>query len=209
MIYAHSLDIIAFSNFAPLATLQSRVHEIWARFFSSTLEDRLRYTPTDCFATFPFPVGFEHAHALEAAGRAYHDCCAALMVKRNQGLTKTYNRFHKPTDTAADIKELRRLHADMDRAVLEAYGWDDLAERAEALPLTPETEGEHAYQNRLFWPSGIRDEVLARLLKLNAERHIDEQVRGIAANADDASDEEPEAEEETDLDNEDDELEDA
>jgi hypothetical protein len=162
------------------------------------MKDDLRYAPSDCFATFPFPPGFEHAPALEAAGRAYHDCRAALMERRNQGLTKTYNRFHKPTDTAADIKELRRLHADMDRAVLEAYGWDDLAGRAEAVHLTPETEGEHAYQNRLFWPSDLRDEVLARLLKLNADRHADEQLRGLAAvaDADDTTEEETEPEEE-------------
>jgi hypothetical protein len=191
-------NVIAYATFAPFAVLQSRVHELWARFFSSTLEDRLRYAPSDCFATFPFPPGFEHAPALEAAGRAYHDFRAELMVRRNQGLTKTYNRFHKPTDTAADIRELRRLHAAMDSAVLEAYGWDDLAERAEAVHLTPETEGEHAYQNRLFWPSDLRDEVLARLLKLNAARHADEQLRGLApvADADDTDGEETEPEEE-------------
>ena len=42
-VFAHSLVIFAYPNLAPFTVLQSRVHEIWARFFSSTLEDGLRY----------------------------------------------------------------------------------------------------------------------------------------------------------------------
>jgi hypothetical protein len=74
--------------------LQSRAHEIWARFFSSSMKDDVRYTPSDCFRTFPFPPNFEADAALEAAGAAYHTFRANLMIDRNEGLTKTYNRFH-------------------------------------------------------------------------------------------------------------------
>ena len=88
------------------------------------MKDALALRALDCFATFPFPAGFEDAPALEAAGRAYHDCRAeADGEAQDPRQDKTYNRFHKPTHTAADIKELRRLHAEMDRAVLSAYGW--------------------------------------------------------------------------------------
>ena len=58
-IYADSTVIFAFATFAPFAVLQSRIHEIWARFFSSSMKDDLRYTPSDCFRTFPFPENFE------------------------------------------------------------------------------------------------------------------------------------------------------
>ena len=68
----------------------------------------------------------------------------------------------------------------MDRAVLEAYGWDDLAARAEPIFLDETNEDDHTYQGRLFWPSDFRDEVLARLLALNAERHAEEVRLGIA-----------------------------
>jgi hypothetical protein len=44
------------------------------------------------------------------------------MVKNNEGLTKTYNRFHDPDEPSADIGKLRELHAAMNRAVLDAYG---------------------------------------------------------------------------------------
>ena len=40
---------------AAFCALQSRPHELWARFFgSSTRRTDLRYTPSDCFETFPF-----------------------------------------------------------------------------------------------------------------------------------------------------------
>lgn len=178
------LAVFALSAFAALATLQSRVHEVWARFFASTLEDRLRYTPSDCFETFPLPPGYDSAPALEALGEAYHAHRADMMVATDKGMTKTYNRFHDPHDKAADIVELRRLHAMMDDAVLRAYGWADLANRAHpgdpangiapgedaARFLTEDDEDDHKYQNRLFWPAPFRDELLARLLKLNEER---------------------------------------
>jgi hypothetical protein len=92
------------------------------------------------------------------------------MVGRCEGLTQTYNRFHDRRETAADIVRLRQLHAEMDQEVLRAYGWDDLAERAEPQFLDEMNEDDHKYQGRLFWPAEFRDEVLARLLALNAER---------------------------------------
>src|SRR5687767_4637278 len=86
--------------------------------------DLMRCTPSDCFETFPLPENFESRPALEAAGKEYYEFRAALMVRNNEGLTKTYNRFHDPNETLAEIAELRALHAQMDRAVLDAYGGD-------------------------------------------------------------------------------------
>jgi hypothetical protein len=162
-----------------------------ARFFASTLEDRLRYTPSDCFETLPFPGGIEMSSELQGVGRTYHDHRAALMVARDEGMTKTYNRFHDPAEQTADIVRLRELHAEMDRAVLRTYAasasngadaaaWKDLADRAESIFLDETNEEDHTYQGRLFWPSAFRDEVLARLLALNAERAAAERAAGLA-----------------------------
>ena len=49
------------------------------------------------------------------------------MIRNNQGMTETYNRFHRQDERSPDIIELRRLHGLMDRAVLDAYGWGDIA----------------------------------------------------------------------------------
>ena len=43
---------------------------------------------------------------------------------------------------------------------------------------TEETEDDHTYQGRYFWPAEARDRVLARLLALNAERHAEEVAAG-------------------------------
>jgi truncated hemoglobin YjbI len=172
--------VIALDSEATFCTLQSRVHEAWARTQASSMEDRLRYAPSDCFQTYPFPQGFKAAPNLEKEGKSYYEFRAAIMVTRDEGMTKTYNRFHDPNETAEDIQRLRELHIAMDRAVLEAYGWHDLAPHAAPVFLDETNEDDHTYQGRLFWPSDFRDEVLARLLALNAERHAEEARLGIA-----------------------------
>lgn len=144
------------------------------------MKDDFTYVKDDCFETFPFPPGYETDPALEAAGQTYHDHRAALMVEADEGMTKTYNRFHNPAERRPAILRLRELHDAMDRAVLRAYGWDDLADTLQPVHLTPETEDDHTYQGRYFWPAECRDLVLSRLLALNAERHAEEVAAGIA-----------------------------
>lgn len=174
-VFSEQLVVLAAPS-AASSLLQSRTHEVWARLLSSSMKDDLRYAPTDCFQTFPMPDGFRDNAALEVVAERYLTHRAALMKARNEGLTKTYNRFHNPLDAAADIETLRRLHAEMDDAVLRAYGWGDLADicasGSEFAPhfLTEAVEPEFAYQDRLFWPAPFRDKVLARLLALNKER---------------------------------------
>jgi hypothetical protein len=179
-IFSFKVIVVTRNSFSLLGAMQSRSHEMWAHIFGSTLEDRPVYTPSDCFETFPFPTDLETSFALEAAGRAYNDHRAVLMASRNEGLTKTYNRFHDRRETAEDIERLRELHGAMDRAMLGAYGWDDLAQCAAPIFLDESDEDDHTYRDRLFWPSDFRDEVLARLLALNAERRAEEVSLGIA-----------------------------
>ena len=173
MVYAHTLNVYALATNAALCALQSRPHEIWARFFGSSLEDRLRYTPSDCFETFPFPEGWETHPALEAVGKSYYECRAALMVANDEGMTRTYNRFRDIYEVDRRIAELRELHAAMDRAVLDAYGWTDIPTDCDFLldyEIDEATWGRKKKPYRYRWPDAVRDEVLARLLALNAER---------------------------------------
>ena len=181
VVYAHTTIVFPLPTHAAFCALQSRPHEIWARFFGSSLEDRLRYTPSDCFETFPFPEGWETHPGLEAAGKAYYDFRAALMVRNGEGLTKTYNRFHDPDEDHPDIAKLRDLHVAMDRAVLDACGWRDLATDCEFLldyAIDEEEWGRRKKPWRYRWPDAVRDEVLARLLALNAERAEAERASG-------------------------------
>ena len=185
MVYSHALIVFPLPTHAAFCALQSRPHEIWARFFGSSMKDDLRYTPSDCFETFPFPEGWETHPDLEVAGRAYHDFRAALMVENGEGLTKTYNRFHDPDETGPDIAELRTLHAAMDRAVLDAYGWRDVPTGCDFLldhEIDEAAWGRKKKPYRYSWPDLTRDEVLARLLArllaLNADRAAAEARTG-------------------------------
>ena len=133
--------------------LHSRVHQIWALEKGTALEDRPRYTPTTTFETFPFPwpPGKEPKDdpRVEAIASAARD----LVQKRDAWL-------NPPNASAAELKKrtltnlynqnptwLQDAHRELDHAVLAAYGW----------PRVPNKD--------------ISDQdVLARLLQLNAER---------------------------------------
>ncbi len=181
-IYNEKVVVFPFTIAAPFAVLQSRVHEIWARALSSTLKDDLQYTPSDCFETFPFPEGWKTHPALESAGKIYHEFRATLMVDYDEGMTRIYNRFHDIYENDPRIVELRELHAAMDRAVLDAYGWTDIPTDCEFLldyDIDEATWGRKKKPYRYRWPDTVRDEVLARLIALSAERAAAEARAGI------------------------------
>jgi hypothetical protein len=186
--------IFPFETAGCFTVIQSRVHEAWARFFSSTLKDDLQYTPSDCFETYPFPDAFETNAAIEQAGWEYYEFRAALMVLNNEGLTKTYNRFHAPDDCSPHIIRLRELHDAMDRAILDAYGWTDLMPFCKFLLDYEEDDDDEQNATgpsrrarrkpwRYRWPDDFRDEVLARLLELNKQRAEQEHLAGLSAEA--------------------------
>lgn len=174
-----SLVVFPFEDDARFAVLQSRAHELWARFFASSMKDDLRYTPSDCFRTFPFPKTVAIDPTLEAAGKSYHSFRAKLMIDRNEGLTKIYNRFHARGENAADIASLRRLHADMDAAVFRAYGWHDMVDRTVPEFIEQDVDEGKTPKTRLDWSTEFKDEVLARLLALNSERATAERAAGL------------------------------
>ena len=150
------------------------------------MKDDINYSPSDCFETFPFPEHWETHPTLEAAGKAYYDFRAALMVRNDEGLTKTYNRFHDPNEDDPDIAKLRDLHADMDRVVFDAYGWQDIATDCDFLLDYDIDEEEWSGRKKPYryrWPNPTRDEILARLLELNADRTAEEALAGTNAPA--------------------------
>ena len=70
----------------------------------------------------------------------------------------------------------------MDRAVLDAYGWTDIPTDCEFLldyEIDEETWGNKKKPYRYRWPNGVRNEVLARLIELNAERAAEEVRAGL------------------------------
>ena len=93
------------------------------------------------------------------------------MYTREEGLTKTYNRFHNPKEKSTDIVRLRELHVEMDNAVAAAYGWSDL-DLGHGFHETPQGV-------RFTISETARREVLERLLQLNHERYEEEVRQGL------------------------------
>ncbi|WP_437900365.1 Eco57I restriction-modification methylase domain-containing protein [Sorangium sp. So ce124] len=171
-IFSHNLYVFPLQDFSTFAVLQSRTHIPWASLLSSGLEDRGGYRPSDCFETFPFPRSDPRTviPELGLVGEHLYDTRARFMIDTNQGLTKIYNAIKDPACNDQRILELRRLHEEMDRAVLAAYGWSDIA----VPPYCPLTHTDcEALQ-------AFEDEVIDRLYVLNAERAREEQRLGLA-----------------------------
>jgi hypothetical protein len=168
-IYSKELAVFPTDKAEHFAILQSTFHEAWVRLLSSTMKSDLSYSISDGFRTFPSP----HASmsTLRTLGESYHGTRSELMLSHKEGLTKSYNRFHDPEETAADIQKLRALHVEMDKAVAAAYGWDDL-DLGHDFHQTKQGE-------RFTISETARREVLGRLLKLNHERHAEEVAKGL------------------------------
>ena len=146
-------DVVVFADCSAsfFGVMQSRVHEIWAHATAGTKEKRLRYSTSNTFATFALPNEISDTGSVALAGTEYHARRDDVMRSLGSGLTSTYNCFHDFDNRNPDIVRLREFHAEMDRAVLRAYGWDDLAERADSIFLDETNEDDHTYQGRLFW----------------------------------------------------------
>ena len=200
-VFSDALYVLTTDSWNDFAVVQSTVHEVWARKYSGALKKDLRYSPTDCFLTFPFPRNSASESALSAIGETYHEHRRALMRDLWLGLTDLYNLFHDPALTPALVTEsrgnratitgdegftrlqrLRELHRELDQTVLTAYGWHTDSDSGPALALRhdfhpldflPEND-----RIRLTLHSESRREVLARLLKLNHQRAAEaEQVQ--------------------------------
>lgn len=174
MVFSHMLIVFAFDDDYHFALLQSNLHEAWVWRNASSLESRNRYTPTDCFATFPFPQTEYEIDDLaellqmpafaEAArlGGEYHEYRRQVMLTRQLGLTKTYNLFNSPECADEDIACLRSLHAEMDNAILACYGWQDLDLQHDFYP-------NDRGQIRFTISPDARRTLLRRLLELNLQ----------------------------------------
>ena len=168
--------VFAFDDHYHFALLQSHAHEVWLRRQASTMRTDIRYTPTDCFQTFPFPQSpnATHRKAAERIGREYYEHRQQVMTHTRRGLTKTYNRFHDPACMDADITRLRDLHAEMDRAILACYGWDDVDLKHDFYP--------NDRKKTRYMPSReAQREVFLRLLELNQQLASEEAAGHLEA----------------------------
>ncbi len=194
---SHPQNVFATDRWDLYTVVQSTLHEVWARKYSGALETRLRYSPSDCFETFPFPYGLWQTdnQNLAALGERYHEHRRALMKSLWLGLTDIYNLFHTRDLTPAEVArvskkplpeaeagyqgilELRRLHRELDLAVRDAYGWTDLDLGHDFVEVETLPENDRV---RYTISPAARKEVLKRLL---AENHRRAALQTLAAEA--------------------------
>jgi len=186
-VFLDTINVFTTDRWDLYAIVQSTLHEVWARKYSGALKQDLRYSPSKCFDTFPFPEGlWQTAHpALAAIGECYHEHRRSLMRSLWLGLTDIYNLFHnrdltsqriakvsKKSQEEAEaglqgILELRRLHRDLDHAIRDAYGWTDLDLGHDFVEVETLPENDRV---RYTISPASRKEVLKRLLALNHQR---------------------------------------
>lgn len=170
-VFSEAVIVFAKDSHVALAYLESFIHEAWVFERASFLGETLRYTPTDCFETFALPKQWKVNPPLEELGRKYSELREEIFRQRQEGLTKTYNRFHDRGEQSADIARLRALHVEMDQAVAAAYGWRDL----------DLGHGFHETKQGIRYTisESARRTVLDRLLALNHQRYEEEVKAGL------------------------------
>lgn len=170
-VFSHALGVLVLDGFDGQATLSSSLHQMWAIKHGSGMRGDPRYTPSDVFETFPRP---SETSALNTLGLSLHEMRAEIMRRRELGLTKLYNLVNDPDITGdPDIDLLRQSHVDVDRAVMDAYGWGDV----------PLDHGFHTYRQMRRWTvsPAARLEILDRLLEENHRRAEKERAAGAPA----------------------------
>jgi hypothetical protein len=188
-VYSDATVVFAYDDYYHFALLQSYAHDVWLRRQASTMRTDIRYTPTDCFQTFPFPQTVETSEVSQAemAGHAFYEYRQKIMRSRQLGLTKLYNLFNNPACQDADIIEMRNLNAKMDEYVLACYDWLDIDLRHDFYPndrkkirFTPAPEAQR--------------EIFSRLIVLNQQIAAQEAAQGLIVEPGEEDESENEAE---------------
>jgi len=165
----------------------------------------LRYTPSTIFETFPLPDGLQQDTnesgesnsvklCLEDLGERLDNDRRDVMKRLNMGLTTLYNLYHDPDLSPALVVKtskctpenaewaiqkftaLRELHREIDKAVRDAYGWNEVALDHGFHELEFLQENDRV---RYTISNAARKLILQKLLELNHRRHEEEVAAGL------------------------------
>ncbi len=155
---------------------------------------------------FPKNLNIQQEHTLEIVGEAFHEHRRKLMLLIQLGLTKTYNLFHSIALSSQSINtedkqvkafqnhleklegtisfqeaviailKLRDLQLQMDKTVLDAYGWTDIQLRHDFYEVDYLPENDRV---RYTIHPDARKEILKRLLELNHQYFEEEAKQGL------------------------------
>ncbi|MBW4477120.1 MAG: N-6 DNA methylase [Tolypothrix brevis GSE-NOS-MK-07-07A] len=127
--------VLTNDDFYVFGIVSSIVHRIWMNAQKSTLGETTAYTPTSCFETFPFPQtpDAKLVNQIRTKAGELHQYRTQQMEAKQWGITTLYNKFfNEPTS------QLYKLHEQLDKLVMQAYGFnpnDDILEKLVELNL--------------------------------------------------------------------------
>lgn len=173
-VFSSALVVIPTADYGLLAAMSSSIHRVWVLRWGSMMKLDIRYPPSDVFDTFPFP----DLSLLQDFGRHLSDTRSEIMVRRRMGLTSVYNLVDDPdVDAGADrdVRFLRESQVELDRLMMEAYGWSDVALE----------HGFYVHRDVTRWTIGpeARMEILDRLLNENHCRAAGEVGKAVEPDA--------------------------
>jgi len=173
-VFSHALGVFATNSFSDQAVLSSSPHQMWAIKYGSGMRNDPRYTPSDVFETFGRPAPTDW---LDKIGRRLDTERREIMLRRQLGLTRLYNLVNDPDiadEADEDVANLRSIHVELDRAVMDAYGWTDV----------DLDHGFHTYRHMQRWTVSpvARVEILDRLLEENHRRAAAQGVAPTSVN---------------------------
>ncbi|MFE1587521.1 Eco57I restriction-modification methylase domain-containing protein [Streptomyces sp. NPDC058737] len=184
-VFSHMLVVLASDDFAELALRSSAVQYWWTDDRCSSLKGDLRFTPSDAVRPLVTPVLTDR---LREAGARLHSHRGSVMQQDRMGLTEIYNLVHDPECQDPGIRELRRIHEEVDRAAFAAYGWRDLLDGSGCTPPVDPTHesfpldhGFHETEQGTRYTIGLlaRTEIIDRLRQLNHQAYADEVHLGL------------------------------
>jgi len=116
-----ALMVFAFEDDYSFGIIQSNLHWLWFTEKCSTLGLGYRYTANSVWDTFPFPQNpsEKQVDKIAKASKKLRDERNAIMEKNKFSLRDVYRILEK-----SGKNKLRNLHDDLDKAVIEAYGFD-------------------------------------------------------------------------------------
>jgi hypothetical protein len=169
----NKLIVIALDDAYFLAVLSSNIHVAWALACGSQLGPTPVYPKSICFDPFPFPNPTpEQKQKIRELGERLDSHRKRVQTQHPEiTITGMYNLLEKlrkgETFTEADktynnkalVSTLKQIHDELDNAVFDAYGWQDIKDNQK-------TKAE------------IEEIILERLVSLNAER-AEEERNGI------------------------------
>ena len=171
--FQEKVVVLVDSTFDRFALMSSSVLQDWIWTRSSTLGTTLNFSPSESYESIPFLDSYLE---LDKLGKAFDSHRRKIMLSRQIGLTALYNLFHDPSESDAELEEMRRLQREIDVAVRDSYGWQDI-------------DLDHGFHEVGYLPANdnvrytisepARIEILKRLAALNRQRWEEEEAAGL------------------------------